>query len=194
MGAADYLALCEHFDVIILRDIPRMTVFQRTEARRFITLIDALYDNRVRWRDIVVYIVNLVSLRVSPLHFIVTMVIYLNTFYSYLFCLDSTYMFGKHAIRRHFQRYPADQRRWRIQKKTHGRSGFVSGKQFWRKQRQVVTSRCHRVSGFLPFLGFNTPWSCKKRKNWKCMTFLCPSGTKLLRPFSAIYHNFSGYF
>lgn len=48
MGAADYLALCEHFDVIILRDIPRMTVFQRTEARRFITLIDALYDNRVR--------------------------------------------------------------------------------------------------------------------------------------------------
>lgn len=48
MGAADYLALCEHFDVIILRDIPRMTVFQRTEARRFITLIDALYDNRTR--------------------------------------------------------------------------------------------------------------------------------------------------
>jgi len=48
LGAADYLALCEHFDVIILRDIPKMTVFQRTEARRFITLIDALYDNRTR--------------------------------------------------------------------------------------------------------------------------------------------------
>ena len=47
LGAADYLALCENFDVIILRDIPRMTLFQKTEARRFITLIDALYDNRV---------------------------------------------------------------------------------------------------------------------------------------------------
>lgn len=48
LGAADYLALCEHFDIIILRDIPKLTVFQKTEARRFITLIDALYDNRVR--------------------------------------------------------------------------------------------------------------------------------------------------
>lgn len=48
LGAADYLALCENFDVIILRDIPRMTLFQKTEARRFITLIDALYDNRIR--------------------------------------------------------------------------------------------------------------------------------------------------
>ena len=48
MGAADYLALCEHFDIIILRNIPKMTVSQKTEARRFITLIDALYDNRVR--------------------------------------------------------------------------------------------------------------------------------------------------
>ena len=47
LGAADYLALSEHFDVIILRNIPRMTVFQKTEARRFITLIDNLYDNRV---------------------------------------------------------------------------------------------------------------------------------------------------
>lgn len=48
LGAADYLALCEHFDIIILRNIPKMTVSQKTEARRFITLIDALYDNRVR--------------------------------------------------------------------------------------------------------------------------------------------------
>lgn len=48
LGAADYLALSENFDVIILRNIPKMTVFQKTEARRFITLIDALYDNRTR--------------------------------------------------------------------------------------------------------------------------------------------------
>ncbi|XP_078356071.1 AFG1-like ATPase [Oculina patagonica] len=48
LGAADYLALCENFDIIVLRDIPRMTLHQKTEARRFITLIDALYDNRIR--------------------------------------------------------------------------------------------------------------------------------------------------
>jgi len=48
LGAADYLALSANFDVIILRNIPKMTVFQKTEARRFITLIDALYDNRTR--------------------------------------------------------------------------------------------------------------------------------------------------
>ncbi|KXJ27461.1 Lactation elevated protein 1, partial [Exaiptasia diaphana] len=48
VGAADYLALCKHFDVIMVRDVPQMTLFRKTEARRFITLIDALYDNRVR--------------------------------------------------------------------------------------------------------------------------------------------------
>ena len=86
-----------------------------------------------------------------------------------LICLDSTYMFGKHAIRRHFQRYPADQRRWRIQKKTHGRSGFVSGKQFWRKQRQVVTSRCHSSN----ISGFQHTMVLQKREKLTCMTFLC---------------------
>ncbi|KAK3738452.1 hypothetical protein QZH41_017090, partial [Actinostola sp. cb2023] len=49
VGAADYLALCAHFDFIIVRDVPQMTLFRKTEARRFITLIDALYDNRVRF-------------------------------------------------------------------------------------------------------------------------------------------------
>ncbi|EDO33877.1 predicted protein, partial [Nematostella vectensis] len=48
LGAADYLALCKHFDVIFIRDIPQMTLYKKTEARRFITLIDTLYDNRVR--------------------------------------------------------------------------------------------------------------------------------------------------
>ena len=86
-----------------------------------------------------------------------------------LIWLDSTYMFGKHAIRRHFQRYPADQRRWRIQKKTHGRSGFVSGKQFWRKQRQVVTSRCHSSN----ISGFQHTMVLQKREKLTCMTFLC---------------------
>jgi peroxisome-assembly ATPase len=46
-SAADYLELAKNFDVLLLTHVPKMTLFQRNEARRFITLIDALYDNRV---------------------------------------------------------------------------------------------------------------------------------------------------
>lgn len=48
LGAADYLALCEQFHTVILRNIPLLTAFKKTEARRFITLIDAFYDHKVR--------------------------------------------------------------------------------------------------------------------------------------------------
>ena len=48
VGAIDFLELCEHFDVIILTDIPQMNIFKKTQARRFITLIDTLYDNKVK--------------------------------------------------------------------------------------------------------------------------------------------------
>ena len=34
--------------MIILTDIPAMTLAHRNEARRFITLIDAMYDNKVK--------------------------------------------------------------------------------------------------------------------------------------------------
>jgi cell division protein ZapE len=47
LGAADYLALTEHFHTVILADVPRLTPDKRNEARRFITLVDALYDRRV---------------------------------------------------------------------------------------------------------------------------------------------------
>ena len=47
LGAVDYLHICKEFDTIILRDIPRMNLDRKTEARRFITLIDTLYDNKV---------------------------------------------------------------------------------------------------------------------------------------------------
>lgn len=48
LGAIDYLEICRHFDVILLRHVPKMSLNNRTEARRFITLIDTIYDNRVK--------------------------------------------------------------------------------------------------------------------------------------------------
>ena len=48
LSAADYLQLCRNFTTLFLQDVPQLTLHSRTEARRFITLIDNLYDNRVR--------------------------------------------------------------------------------------------------------------------------------------------------
>jgi cell division protein ZapE len=47
-GAADYLALATKYDVVLLSGIPRMTPAQRNEAKRFVTLIDTLYEHRVK--------------------------------------------------------------------------------------------------------------------------------------------------
>ncbi|GFX35270.1 putative ATPase N2B [Trichonephila clavipes] len=46
LGAIDYLMISQVFNVIIIRDIPQMTRRQKSQARRFITLIDTLYDNK----------------------------------------------------------------------------------------------------------------------------------------------------
>jgi len=48
LGAADYLALAERFHTLILRDVPQLGPDRRNEARRFVILIDVLYDNRRR--------------------------------------------------------------------------------------------------------------------------------------------------
>ncbi len=44
LGPADYLALAEVARVLILDDIPLMTEAERDQARRFVLLIDALYE------------------------------------------------------------------------------------------------------------------------------------------------------
>ncbi len=44
LGAADYLALAERFHTVILAGIPQLPPDLRNEARRFNTLIDALYE------------------------------------------------------------------------------------------------------------------------------------------------------
>ena len=47
-GAADYLAVAQRFHTVIIVGIPVMTKAMRNEAARFVTLIDALYEHRVK--------------------------------------------------------------------------------------------------------------------------------------------------
>ena len=47
-GAADYLAVAQAYHTVILVGIPRMGPENRNEAARFVTLIDALYENKVK--------------------------------------------------------------------------------------------------------------------------------------------------
>lgn len=48
LGAADYLKLAREFHTIIVENIPAMDYERRNEARRFIALVDTLYDNNVK--------------------------------------------------------------------------------------------------------------------------------------------------
>jgi cell division protein ZapE len=48
MGSADYLKLAQRFHTLILDRIPALAESERNEAKRFIILIDALYDMRVK--------------------------------------------------------------------------------------------------------------------------------------------------
>lgn len=48
LGAADYLAIANRYGTVFLDRIPRMHAEMRNEARRFVNLIDAIYDARVK--------------------------------------------------------------------------------------------------------------------------------------------------
>lgn len=48
LGPADYLKIAETFDTVMIEDVPVMGPESRDAAKRFVTLIDALYDAKVR--------------------------------------------------------------------------------------------------------------------------------------------------
>jgi cell division protein ZapE len=47
LGAADFLALAENFHTLILAGVPQLGPERHNEARRFMTLVDTLYEHRV---------------------------------------------------------------------------------------------------------------------------------------------------
>ena len=47
-GAGDYLALARRFHTLIIVGIPGLGPDNRNEAARFVTLIDALYEHKVK--------------------------------------------------------------------------------------------------------------------------------------------------
>ena len=47
-GASDYIAIAQAYHTVILVGIPRMGPENRNEAARFVTLIDTLYENKVK--------------------------------------------------------------------------------------------------------------------------------------------------
>ena len=48
LGPADYLKLAETVRVLIIEEIPRLSRNNFNEAKRFVTLIDALYEAKVK--------------------------------------------------------------------------------------------------------------------------------------------------
>jgi cell division protein ZapE len=48
LGAADYLAIAHRFHTVIIVGIPQLGPDKRNQAKRFVTLIDALYEYKVK--------------------------------------------------------------------------------------------------------------------------------------------------
>ncbi|CAL8110863.1 unnamed protein product [Orchesella dallaii] len=47
LGAADYLTMAQFFHTVFIRNVPQLNLKMKSQARRFITMIDTFYDNRV---------------------------------------------------------------------------------------------------------------------------------------------------
>ncbi len=48
LGPSDYLAIAEHFTTFFIDEIPQLKWSQNNEAKRFVTLIDAFYEAKMR--------------------------------------------------------------------------------------------------------------------------------------------------
>jgi len=48
LGANDYIAIARHYGAVFIDHIPIMGPDMRNEAKRFVILIDAIYDRRVK--------------------------------------------------------------------------------------------------------------------------------------------------
>lgn len=48
LGAGDYLEIARCFDTVIIRNVPYLQLGMKDQARRFTTLIDNFYDQKVR--------------------------------------------------------------------------------------------------------------------------------------------------
>jgi len=48
LGSSDFIQIAQLFHTVLIRDIPKLNLKLKSQTRRFITLIDTLYDNRVR--------------------------------------------------------------------------------------------------------------------------------------------------
>lgn len=59
LGASDYLEISRLFDTVFIRHIPLLTVNKKTQARRLITLVDALYEHKVGFLHLFVCTLNL---------------------------------------------------------------------------------------------------------------------------------------
>lgn len=48
LGAADYLEIARNFTALVLENVPQMGPENRNEAKRFVTLVDALYEAKTK--------------------------------------------------------------------------------------------------------------------------------------------------
>merc|ERR1711871_1092661 len=48
LGASDYNAIAQRFHTVMIHRIPQLSSRSHNEARRFIMLVDQLYENKVR--------------------------------------------------------------------------------------------------------------------------------------------------
>lgn len=48
LGAEDYLTIAHRYKTVFIEGVPKMGYDRRNEAKRFMTLIDALYDNKTK--------------------------------------------------------------------------------------------------------------------------------------------------